>query len=122
MSTIVQSNGCEPTPYSKSIFNEDFHANKHIALGLIPIVKFSNIFNLRTEGYCFLPIKKIILNNDNKIGYKDFFSKPSWLAESTIVCNLPFTTIGLFVNYCNNPKYGWNVGLNIGYLIRLPSF
>lgn len=120
--TLLQAPAFTPTPHSRTIFNPYFHALQYGAVGLMPIIKFTKDFNLRTEGYCFVPFKKIETNKYGEVISGKLFSKPGWLIETTFVYALPFTSIGLFGNYYNVPKSSWNFGLNIGFLIRSPKF
>lgn len=120
--TMLQAPGFTPTPHSRTIFNPEFHALQYGAIGFIPIVNFTKDFNLRIEGYSFFPFQKVRIN-ENGIPYRGkFFNKPAWLAEASLIYNLPFTSISLFGNYYNAPKASWNFGLNIGFLIRSPKF
>ncbi|MEG1586411.1 MAG: patatin-like phospholipase family protein, partial [Bacteroidales bacterium] len=61
--TLLQAPAFTPTPHSKTIFNPSFHALQYAAAGVIPIINFTKDLNLRTETYCFFPIKKV--KNDN---------------------------------------------------------
>lgn len=120
--TLLQAPGFTPTPHSRTIFNPSFHSLQYGAAGLLPIIKFTKDFNLRTEGYCFFPFKKVGTTPNGDPFFGKFFNKPCWLAETTLVYTLPFTSIGLFCNYYSAPKSSWNFGLNIGFLIRAPKF
>ena len=120
--TLLQAPAFTPTPHSKTIFNPAFHSLQYGAAGIIPILNFTKDFNLRTEGYCFLPFHKVKNNRYDQPYRSKFLNKPCWLAEATLVYNLPFTSIGLFANYYSAPKSSWNFGLNIGFLIRAPKF
>lgn len=120
--TLVQAPGFTPTPLSQTIFNPGFHSLQYLAGGLIPIVKFTDNLSIRTEGYVFCPIRKLHSRPDGSVYKGDFFGKPSWMAEITGVYNLPFASIGLFLNRTGAPLNSWNVGLNIGFLIRAPKF
>ena len=122
LTSLTVAPGFSPTPHSKTVFNSEFHEPKYFAAGLMPIIKFSNALYIKSENYCFLPIYKIYNDKNHEIKHKDFFSTASVISETTLVYNLPFTTVGLFANYSSNKKLGWSIGLNVGYLIRLPSF
>lgn len=121
LTSLILSPGFSPTPHSKTVFNSDFHSPKYIALGALPILKFTNSLYLKNETYCFLPINKLYQEN-GMIKKRELFSSCSVLSEMTLVYSLPITTISLFGNYSSNKKLGWSFGLNIGYFIRFPSF
>ena len=122
LTSIILSPGFTPTPHSKTVFNSEFHEPKYLAAGLIPVIKFTESLYLKNENYCFLPINKIYTDDLGEIKNKNFFSTCSVISETTLIYSLPFTKIGLFANYSSNKKLGWNIGINIGYLIRFPSF
>lgn len=120
--TMIQAPGFTPTPHSMTVFNPSFHSLQYVAGGVIPILTLSPNLNLRTEAYCFLPIRKVRSGADNVPYFGNTFSRPAWMAEATIVYNLSFASLGLFLNRYSSAERGWNVGLNIGFLIHLPKF
>lgn len=120
--TMLQAPGFTPTPHSQTFFNPAFHSLQYLAGGVIPIVQLSNKLNLRAEGYFFLPIRSIKNSPSGVPYYGKDFSKGVWMAESTLVYNLNFASIGVFVNRYSAPHNSWNFGLNIGFLIRSPKF
>ena len=120
--SIVQATAFSPTQLSKSIFNSAYRSNNFAAIGLKPIWKFNNMFQLRTEVYAFQDLHKMKAGKDNTIVYEPFSFKPSYMTEIAGVCKLPFTNISIFVNHHNRPRGTWTVGLNIGYLIDAQRF
>jgi len=122
MTSVLQASGFTPTPHSKLIYNEAFHANQYIAGGLIPIIKLNSTFHLRSEFYGFLPVYPIKRNEENKAYYGKLFTSPAYWGEISLVVQLPFMSVGLYANRYSYPKGSWNIGLNIGYLIFGPKF
>jgi NTE family protein len=129
--SIVNASNFTPTPHSKIVFNEAFRANSYIAAGVIPIYKFSGIFHIRLDAYGFVPLQEIrkeaysVNNGTNtlyKARYGDYFKKFDYLAEASLVMQLPFVSISMFVNRYSYPKDNYNIGLNIGYLIFNSGF
>ncbi|MDR2806513.1 MAG: patatin-like phospholipase family protein [Dysgonamonadaceae bacterium] len=120
--SVLQAPGFTPTPHSKLIFNEAFHANQYIAGGLIPILKLNPTFHLRGDFYGFLPLYPIKRGEDNKAYYGKLFTSPAYWGEISLVAQLSFMSVSLYVNHYSYPKNSGNVGLNIGYLIFGPKF
>jgi NTE family protein len=120
--SVLQAPAFTPTPHSKLIFNEAFRANQYLAGGLIPIWKMNQTLHLRGDFDVFFPIYPIIRGELNSGAYGKTFSKPAYLGEISLVAQLPFMSISLFVNHYSYPKENWNFGLNIGYLIFGPKF
>jgi NTE family protein len=119
---VLQAPGFTPTPHSKLIFNEAFHANQYLAGGFIPIVKLNSTFHLRGDVYGFLPVYPIKRGENNEAYYGKIFSDPAYWAEVSLVARLSFMNISLYANHYSYPSNSWNVGLNIGYLIFGPKF
>ncbi|GHT06433.1 patatin [Bacteroidia bacterium] len=120
--SVLQAPGFTPTPHSKLIFNEAFHANQYLAGGLIPIVKLNSTFHLRGDFYGFFPIYPIKRGENNKAYYGDMFTNPAYWGEISLVAQLSFMSVSLYANHYSYPANSWNVGLNIGYLIFGPKF
>ena len=115
--SIIQSPAFTPTPHSKLVFNEYFHANEYVAGGIIPILKTSSLFHFRADLYGFLPVRVIERGYDNRPNYGRTFRNFECIAELSGVLRLPFASISLYGNYYTAPKGNWNFGLNIGFLI-----
>ena len=116
-----------PTPHSKIMYNEAFRANQYVALGLIPIWRFSKLFHFQFGMYGFLPLyeiqKESIAGNPNvaKARYGKFLNAFNYMGEASLVLKLPFISISLYANGYSYPKENFNVGLNIGYLLFNPK-
>ena len=120
--SVLQAPSYTPTPFSKIIFNEAFRANQFFAGGVIPIWKLNSTIHLRGDFHGFLPLYSIRRDENNKARYSKIFTHPAYLGEISLVAQLPFMSISLFVNHLSYPKDNWNFGLNIGYLIFGPKF
>ncbi|MDR1527004.1 MAG: patatin-like phospholipase family protein [Dysgonamonadaceae bacterium] len=120
--SVLQAPGFTPTPHSKLILNEAFHANQYIAGGLIPILKLNSTFHFRGDFYGFLPVYPIKRDEKNQAYYGKLFTGPAYWAEVSLVAQLSFMNVSLYVNHYSYPKNSWNFGLNIGYLIFGPKF
>jgi NTE family protein len=57
-STKLAAPGFFPTPHSKSLFIENFHANNYMAGGLNTIFGIVPNLKLRLEGYAFVPVNE----------------------------------------------------------------
>ncbi|MDO5570236.1 MAG: patatin-like phospholipase family protein [Bacteroidales bacterium] len=119
--TIVEAPDFSPTPYSRIFFRPSLRSLQYMAAGIIPIFKFNENLNLRTESYIFMPIKKLYPGENGETLHKKFFSSPSFIFETAFVYNLSFASVGLFFNYFSKPS-NFNIGLNIGYLIPSAKF
>ncbi len=121
-STIIQAPAFTPTPQSQTVFNEAFRANQFVAAGVIPIWKIMNNFYLRTEFYGFVPIFEIKRNENNKPYYGKLLRSFDYLGEVSLVYQLPFASLGAYVNKYSYPSDNWNFGITLGILMFNPKF
>lgn len=117
--TLIQAPSFQPTPYTRSVFNGTFNANKFVAIGLKPVYHLSDQVHLREEAYLFMPYQIILQATNNSAFYSNPFPSVRFMSETTLVCNFKLASAGLFVN---NSAGQWNVGLNIGILLYNPKF
>jgi NTE family protein len=121
--SILQAPAFTPTPHSKIIFNEAFRANQYLAAGIMPVVTLNKIFHWRMELYGFLPVQPVKRGLFSTETYTDYpyygktFETFRYMAETSLVLQLPFVSVGLFANGYSYPSRNFNFGLNIGYLL-----
>lgn len=115
--SVIQAPAFTPTLHSKSSFNEAYRSNKYLAIGLIPIWKIRQNIFLRSELYGFFPLEMLKQSSDKSFAYSRSWSNLQYIAESSLVYQLPFTSLSLFINNYSYPKGNWNFGVNIGFLL-----
>ena len=113
--TMMQAGEFAPTAHGQLMYNEAFRANQFVGVGVRPIYRFNQIFQVRGEFYGFMPIFPIERNSINKAYYGKAFSRFEYLGEVSVVCQLPFGAISAYVNHYSSPKREWNVGLTLGW-------
>ena len=112
--TIIQAPAFQPTPFSRTVFNEAFSANQFAAIGLKPVYSLTDQLHLRAEAYWFVPYKTIQKATDNTAYYSKPFSSSEFMAEGAVVFNFKLASAALFTNYNSG---NWSVGVNIGILL-----
>jgi len=120
--SLIQSPAFQPTPYSRTVFNDAFTAYKYAAIGLKPIYHLSKVWHIRGEAYWFLPYQTINRDLNNKAYYSSPFSSSQYMAETSLVYNFKIASAGMFVNYFSSSASQWNFGINIGFLLFNPKF
>lgn len=121
--TIVEAPGFYPTPSSYNAFNPAFRADSYVTLGLLPIVRISDKFQLRGEFHGFMPVRKIRKSlSDSHPYYGRWFSDPEFFGELSLVYNLPFASLNLYGNYATYPSSDWNFGISFGLFFLAPKF
>jgi len=115
--SIIQAPAYTPTLHSKSSFNEAYRSNQYIAIGVMPIWTIRSSLYLRTEFYGFFPLTMLKLGENKSVINSHSWSNIQYIVESSLVYQLPFTSLSLFLNNYSYPKGNWNFGLNIGFLL-----
>lgn len=124
--SILQAPAFTPTPYSKVVFNESFRANQYVAAGIMPVFMLNKMLHLRVELYGFMPVQPIgkeLFSTETNTDYPRYgkafesFKSFKYMAETSLILQLPFVSVSLFANGSSHPKNRVNFGLNIGYLL-----
>ena len=78
---------------------------------------------MRLSGNVFFPFREICQNDDG-LGahYGDWFANPQFIAELSLVYNLPFASVCGYANYLSSPANNWNVGLSFGLYFTASKF
>ena len=120
--SLIQAADFQPTPYTKTVFNEAFTPNKYAAVGIKPIYQLTKEFHLRGEAYWFVPYQTINRAADNSAYLSTPFSSSQFMAETSLVFNFKIASAAMFVNYFSKAPSQWNFGINIGFLLFNPKF
>ena len=102
--SMIEAPAFQPTPYTRTTFNDAFSANRYAALGLKPVYNFNSQFHLRSELYLFKSYP---------------FSTTRFMSETALVYNFKQASAAV---YANNSSNQWHVGVNIGILLFKPKF
>ena len=120
--SVIESPAFQPTPYSRTVFNEAFSANQYAAIGLKPIYQLTKDLHLRGEAYWFVPYQTIKRDVNYAPYYSTPFNSSQFMAESSLVYNFKIASAGMFVNYYSSAASNWNFGINIGFLLFNPKY
>ncbi len=106
-----------PLQDSKSLFLHNFRATSYLAGGIKNIFYLKKNFDLRLEGYLFLPYKEFMQNEQHEVTYAKAFSKWRYAGTAGLVYHTPVGPISLSYNlYDDNVKRN-GILLHLGYLI-----
>ena len=119
-STLVSAYAFNPTPASHNSFHPTLRALSYCTAGIIPILKFNENLQLRTEAHYFIPFRAIDRVGVNMVEYGKWFGNPKLFAEASIAYNFPFASLSGYVNYINTPGRKWNIGLSFGLFFLAP--
>jgi NTE family protein len=116
-SSVLSSPAFQPTPETKTLFQERYRAQKYFAFGLRNIFVIKKIFELRFEAYYYQPYPQIIRLDDNKPGYADPFKRQYYITTGSVVAHTPIGPASLGVNYYHNEEVPFTFLFHFGYII-----
>ncbi len=117
-STLLAAPGFYPTPHSKALFIENFHANNFLAGGAKAIWHLNPDVHLRLEGYAFAPLWEVSRSSDFKAIRNDLMVENVFfqgLAAMVYQTGVGPASIGL--NYYDKPGTRWFLMFNFGYTL-----
>lgn len=118
VSTVLSAPSFNPIPHSKTIYLNNFHANKYVASGIKGIFKFSDWLHLRGEIYGFAPVREIVEATNYVAIYNDQqFSRVSFMGTGALVFQSALGPVSLSVNYYEKSQTKMFVMLNFGYIL-----
>lgn len=106
----------QPIPESRTYFLPQFRAHNYAAAGLMLIYSFNKNFDLRSEGYVFNPVGRIVQNEFNQAEY-DWKLKQYFMASAALIYHSPLGPVSLSANYYDKKESPWSVLFNFGYLL-----
>ncbi len=116
--TLLAANTFAPTPFSQTMFLENYRANKYVASGLKSIIELSSQMHLRMEGYAFLPVQQIVRGeNYQAIYHPDNYSDISLMGLGGLVYHTGLGPLSLTVNYFEKPNTKFYVVFSFGYVL-----
>jgi NTE family protein len=117
-STMLTSPGYNPTPHSRSLFIENFHANNYLAGGLKLLYHFNPSLHLRVEGHGFVPVKEELPNEDlTAFQNSEYFSNYYLQGMAALVYHTGIGPLSLSLNYYEKPNTDLYLTLNFGYIL-----
>ncbi|MGD9931460.1 MAG: patatin-like phospholipase family protein [Mangrovibacterium sp.] len=117
-STVLNAPGFTPTPYSQTIFTDNFRATKYIASGLKTIVHLSDQLHFRAEGYAFVPMRNILMTEDYLADYNEkTFSSFNFMGLGGLVYHTGMGPVSLTLNYFESEDTNLFMVFSFGYIL-----
>jgi len=118
VSTVLSAPSFNPIPHSKTIFLNNFHADKYVATGIKGIIKFSDQLHFRAEAYGFAPLSEIVETNNYMAVYKvDKFPTIKFMGSGALVYHSALGPISFSVNYYDKSQTKFFAMFNVGYIL-----
>lgn len=106
-----------PLQDSKSTFLENFRAFNYAAGGIKNVINLKRKFDLRIEGYVFLPYQEFKKIGLQQVGFEETLNKWRYAGTAGLVYQSPLGPISLSYNLYDQSRRRHGVLLHIGYLI-----
>jgi NTE family protein len=118
VATILAAPSFSPIPHSKTIYLNNFHANKYLASGVKTIFKLSDQLHFRAECYGFVPIREIMEANNYIAVYNEkLYSRVNFMGMGALVFQSALGPISFSVNYYEKSQTKFYAMFNIGYIL-----
>jgi NTE family protein len=117
ISTIISAPSFNPNPYSKTLFLNNFRANKYIASGIKGIINLSGQLHFRAEVYGFAPVNDIVESNNTAVYAKENFQTIRFMGSGALVFQSGLGPISFSVNYFEKSQTKFFAMFSIGYVM-----
>ncbi len=116
-STKLNAPGFYPTPHSKSLFIENFHANNYFAGGINTILNLNTNFNFRLEGYAFVPFNEELQDTKEYLPSSKFIENYYFQGMAALVYQTGIGPLGVSLNYYEKQDTKFYFLLSFGYIM-----
>jgi NTE family protein len=117
-SSIISAPAFQPTPNSKSLFLDHYHATQYFAAGGKFIYHINDNMHFRTEIYGFFPIQGFVVGEKNTVTYDEKnFTKAYVMGVGALVFQTPVGPLSAEVNYYDKEGQKFFFSVNMGYML-----
>jgi len=116
-SSILSAQAFQPTPDSRTIFNENYRTHKYVAGGLKFVVNIRKTVEFRAEGYIYQPYQVLTKTQDLKTQFGIPFALQHYIATAGFVWHTPVGPMSISANYYNQVKDPVSILFHFGYII-----
>ncbi|WP_017259114.1 patatin-like phospholipase family protein [Pedobacter arcticus] len=114
---LIHTTAFYPLQDSKSIFLENFRADKYAAFGIKNVFTAAKNLDFRLEAYVFQPYQKILKVGNQLSALGKPFDDHRFVYSTAAVYHSPVGPISLNVNYYDDNAKRFGVFFHIGYLL-----
>lgn len=116
-STIIEAPVFQPNLITKGLFMEEYRANQFMAVGLMPLYKFSNQLHAKLETYAYFPVQEILREVDDKAYLGNYFKRMRGMIFGSLSFVSVAGPVSLHLGYISGADYPWVAQLSFGYLL-----
>ena len=106
----ISSPAFTPTPHSKIVYMKEFRSPSYLAVGLMPIVRFTPNFYLKMNAYAFLP-------KDYDKVTEGIRQRLRYIFDASLVYQSFIGPVSLSVSKYDVKRNNWFLTFNFGYAI-----
>jgi len=116
--SVIRAPAFQPTPESRTYFNERFRAPKYLAGGVRTIVAVArNKFDLRLEGHVFQPYEPFVRDETNQTRLGAAFKERYYIGSGSLIYQSPLGPVWFNLSYLDGLREPWAWSLNFGYIL-----
>ena len=115
-SSLLSATPFEPFSDAKIRFMESNRAFNYFAIGGKLIFSLPYNLMISSEGYAFVPFRKITQGPDQIVSFGKLYEKTNYMASLSFVFNNRIAPISLNINFYDEKKLPVTVTFNIGYM------
>jgi NTE family protein len=117
-STILNTPAYEPVPDMKAFFLDNYRAYQYFGVGLMNVFTIKDIVDFRLEAYYYQPVRKLVANEFNEVGYNDYFVNRYYVASASIIYHSPIGPLRITGDYFSGKEPGpWNIQISYGFIL-----
>jgi NTE family protein len=116
-SSVLSAPAFQPTPDSRTIFNENFRTYKYLAGGLKFVMSIRKNIDIRAEGYIYQPYQVLLKTKDLTAEFGVPFALQHYIATAGVVWHTPVGPMSLSVNYYDQVKDPFSLLFHFGYIL-----
>lgn len=119
LSSLLMASAYQPIQLMKSTFVENYRADTYGAVGIQAIFNIFKNFDVRVEGYYYVPYEKILYSTTNEVNveFSTPFSYQYVVGSGQLVYHTPIGPISASINYFDEPSGKFLFLFNVGFLI-----
>lgn len=116
-STIIEAPFFQPNIITKGLFMEHYRAHQFLAVGLMPVYKFSKQLHAKLEAYAYFPVQEILMDEQNLAYYGNYFKSMRTMFFASMSFVSVVGPVSLYLGYVAEEENPWIAQLSFGYLL-----
>lgn len=118
VSTVLSAPSFDPIPHSKTLYLNNFHANKYVASGIKILFNLTEHMHFRAEAYGFAPLVEIKEAENYQAAYNELnINSLDFMGTGALVYQSGIGPISLSVNYYEKNQSKVYAMFSIGYIL-----